>query len=129
MRTHQQPPLTGDIVHGCTATTGTIITIPANRVWAGWISLNVGVAIAASGSAVTSRATISVVGANATPAAGVIFGVWGVAPAATATTGICASNSDRTFVIISAGAAGATLTLQVNSVNAASATAAGQLVG
>lgn len=122
-------PAAADIVAGCTSTnSATIITVPANRTWQGWVSLNAGLLVAASGSQVNSRATVSVAGATATPTAGVILGVCVAAPAQLSTTTAQVTNSDRTFLTIVAGTSAATLTLQVNSASSASATAAGVLL-
>lgn len=118
-----------NILAGNATTSGTIITIPAGRTWAGWVSLNASLMVAASGAQVSSRPTVSIAGAGATPAAGVIFGVWVSVPAqGTGTTGQVTAN-DRTFLVVAAGAgAAATLTLQPNSASAASATASGVLI-
>lgn len=122
-------PAAADIVAGCTSTNAaTIITVPANRVWQGWVSLNAALLVAASGSQVNSRATVSVAGATATPAAGVILGVCVASPTQLSTTTGQVTGSDRTFLTIAAGSSAATLTLQVNSASAASATASGVLL-
>lgn len=122
-------PNPADILVGSTITNGgTIITIPANRVWAGWVSINATLAVAASGAAVSSRATVSVAGATATPAAGVLVGAFVSVPTQLAGTTAQVTNSDRTYVVIAAGSSAATLTLQVNSASAASATASGVLI-
>ncbi len=121
-------PKAADLVVGTATTSTTIITIPANRTWQGWISLNATLIIAASGTQVSSRATVSTAGATVTPAAGVVFGVWVSAPTQQAGTTAQVSNSDRIFATIVAGTSAATLTLQVNSASAASATAWGELI-
>lgn len=122
-------PTSANILVGCSSSNGgTIITIPANRVWAGWVSINASLAVAASGAAVSSRATVSVAGATATPAAGVLIGVFVSVPVQGTGTTAQVTSSDRTYVVIAAGASSATLTLQVNSASAASATASGELI-
>lgn len=124
----RQAPRTADILCGVASTATTIITIPANRVWAGWISLNATLTLAASATAVSSRATVSVAGGTATPAAGVLLGVFVSAPTQLSTTTAQVANSDRTFAVISAGSSAATVTLQINSASAASASCVGELI-
>lgn len=126
--TTTDPPLAANILNGCLSATGTLITIPANRTWAGWISLNAGLSIAASGAAVSSRAGVSTVGSTVTPAAGVLLGVSLSVPAQLSTTTIAITGSDRNFFVISAGTSSATVTLAPNSVSVVSATASGVLI-
>lgn len=117
------------LVGAASANNATIITIPAGKVWKGKISLNAALSVAASGSAVSSRATVSVAGSTATPAAGVVLGVFLAVPApAASTAGIAVTGRDETDIIVVAGTSAATLTLQINSVSAATATASGQIV-
>lgn len=119
-----------NLLSGAASSNGaTIITIPAGRVWAGSVSLNCTLTVAASGAAVSSGATVSIAGSTATPAAGVILRVWVSAPAQQAgTTAQVANNDHIPLLVIAAGTSAATLTLQTNSTSAAAATAAGVLI-
>jgi len=121
-------PATADILHGVASTATTIITIPANRTWQGWISINACLTLAASAAGVSSRATVSTAGSTVTPAAGVVLGVFCSAPTQLATTTAQVSNSDRIFATIVAGTSAATVTLQPNSVSSCSATCWGELL-
>jgi hypothetical protein len=117
-----------NILVGCVSTATTIITIPAGRTWKGRISLNATATVAASGAAISSRATVSTAGATVTPAAGVVLGVYVSVPAQLSTTTGQVANSDQTDITVVAGTSAATLTLQINSASAASATASGVLL-
>jgi hypothetical protein len=122
------PPTSANILCGVASANGTIITIPANRVWAGWVSINATLMVAASGASVSSRAGVSTAGATVTPAAGVLLGVFVSAPTQLSTTTAQVTNSDRTYAVIAAGTSAATLVLAVNSASAASASAVGVLI-
>lgn len=110
---------------------GTLITIPAGRVWRGTISMNVTGSVAASGSAISSKATIQLSGSGTpTPATGQVLLSVGISISAqgTATTG-CATNRDSQVVTLFADASNSlAVTVTKNSVTAFSATAFGELI-
>lgn len=112
--------------------TGTLITIPAGRVWAGWLTLNVTGSVPVSGAAINSKATIQLSGTGTpTPASGTVLLSVGVSVPAqtTATTGAVA-NRDAQYVTLFADASNALLvTVTKNSVTGFSATAFGALIG
>lgn len=110
---------------------GTLLTIPAGKVWQGWITLNATGSVGASGSAVNSRATVQTSGSGSpTPASGqVLLEVMISIPAQAAGTTGAVANSDRTFVTLYADVANDLLvTVTKNSVTAFAATAFGELV-
>lgn len=122
-------PTAANILAGRSPTDGaTIITIPANRVWAGWVSLNASLAVAASGAAVSTGASVSIAGATAAPTAGLILAVEVAVPLQLSTTTAQVASSDRTYLVIAAGTGAATLTLQKNNCTSVSATASGVLI-
>ncbi len=114
---------------------GTLITIPAGKVWRGWITLNATGSVAAGAAAVSSKATAQLSGSGTpTPAtATVLLDVRISVPplsAATANTaGLAVSNADRTFVTLYADVANDLLvTVTKNNTTAFAATAFGELI-
>lgn len=111
--------------------TGTLITVPAGRIWRGWVTLNACASVAASGAAVASHATVQVAGSGTpTPAAGqVLVDVFVAVPAQAAGTTGAVSNRDSQFVTIHADITNdTTLTVTKNSVTSFAATAFGELI-
>lgn len=110
---------------------GTLLTIPAGKVWQGWLRLNACASVAASGSAVASHATIQLSGAGTpTPASGqVLVDVFVAVPAQAAGTTGAVSNQDAQFVTLYADAANDLLvTVSKNSVTSFAATAFGEFI-
>jgi hypothetical protein len=110
---------------------GTLLTIPAGKVWRGWLTLNATGSVGASGSAVSSRATVQTSGSGSpTPASGqVLLEVMVSVPAQAAGTTGAVANSDRTHVTLFADVANDLLvTVTKNSVTAFAATAFGELI-
>jgi hypothetical protein len=115
--------------------TGTLITVPAGRVWKGKIAMNVTGSVAQGAAAINSKATIQTSGSGTpTPATATVLLSVGISipsqtSATAGTTGLCASNRDEQEVTLYADAANALLlTVTKNSVTGFSATAFGQLI-
>lgn len=111
--------------------TGTLITIPAGKIWRGWLTLNAVASVAASGTAVNSHATIQVSGSGApTPATGqVLVDVFVSVPAQTASSTGQLASRDSQFVTLYADETNPLLvTVTKNSLTAFAATAFGELV-
>lgn len=53
----ESPPASGDILFGSRATTGTLFTVPAGRVWKGSISLSASIGVAGNAACSVSAAT------------------------------------------------------------------------
>lgn len=128
-------PAPGNILCGkfnsADGSTGTLLTIPAGKVWRGWLNLNVSASVAASGAAVSSHATIQTSGTGTpTPASGqVLVDVFITVPTQAAGTTGASTNRDSQYVTLFADVANPLLvTVTKNSVTAFAATAFGELV-
>jgi hypothetical protein len=122
-------PLPANILVGFASTnSATIITIPANRVWKGTLTLSAVLVLAASAAAVTHTASVEIVGTTATPAAGNILGVPLSLPLQPATNGAAINGTQSIELTIAAGDTSATLELLFNSITQAAATASGVLI-
>lgn len=126
------PPAAANILTGrATANGGTVITVPAGRIWRGTVALSAALATAAATAGATATPTVSTAGAGVTPAAGAVLGLalatgGGVA---TGTVGTNAQNSVAAPLTVIAPAGNAvTLTLQTGGATVASASAVGELV-
>lgn len=111
--------------------TGTLITIPAGHVWKGKLVLNATGAVAPSGAAVSSHATIQVSGSGTpTPASGqVLVDVFINVPAQTASTsGQVTGNGFQDVTLYADAANDLLVTVTKNSVTSFAATAFGELV-
>lgn len=111
--------------------TGTLITIPAGRVWKGKITLNVTGSVAASGTAVNSKASLQVSGSGTpTPASGQVLLSVGISIPAqgTGTTGAAANRDEQDVILYADAANSLAVTVTKNSVTGFSASAFGQLV-
>lgn len=114
---------------------GTLITIPAGRVWRGWVTLVAGGSVAAGSAAINSRATVQLSGSGTpTPATGqVLLQVPISVPSQSAVTantgGATVTNRDAQFVTLFADASNALLvTVTQNTVTNFAATAFGELI-
>lgn len=128
-------PAPGNILCGkfnsADGSTGTLITVPAGRIWRGWLTLNVCASVAASGSAVATHSTIQLSGSGTpTPATGqVLVDVFVAVPAQAAGTTGAVSNRDAQFVTLYADITNDLLvTVTKNSATSYAATAFGELV-
>lgn len=128
-------PAPGNILCGkfnsADGSSGTLLTVPAGRIWKGKLTLNACASVAASGSAVASHATIQLSGSGTpTPAtAQVLVDVFVAVPAQTAATTGAVANRDSADVILYADIANDLLvTVTKNSVTSFAATAFGELV-
>lgn len=132
-------PAPGNILCGkfnsVDGSTGTLLTIPAGKVWRGWITLNATASVAAGGSAVASHATVQLSGSGTpTPASGqVLLDVFVAVPSLSAavanTAGLAVTNRDSQNVTLYADVANDLLvTVTKNSVTSFAATAFGELV-
>jgi hypothetical protein len=135
LKVGQAAPVVADVLTGkfnsADGSSGTVITIPAGRVWRGWLTLNATGSVAVSGSAIGSHATVQLSGSGTpTPAtATVLLDVWISVPAQAAGTTGCVANRDSQFVTLFADASNALLvTVTKNSVTAYTATAFGELI-
>lgn len=121
-----------DVVVGrATANAATIITVPAGRIWRGTVVLSAALATAAATAGATASPTVSVAGAGATPAAGVVLGL-ALATGGGAATGTVGTNSQDSvvvpLVVVAPAGNAVTLTLQTGGATTASATASGDLI-
>lgn len=110
---------------------GTLITIPAGKVWRGQITLNACASVAASGSAVASHATIQLSGSGTpTPATGtVLLDVFVAVPAQTsATTGAVTNRDSQTVTLFADVTNDLLVTVTKNSVTSFAATAFGEFI-
>jgi hypothetical protein len=132
-------PVTADILTGkfnsVDGSSGTLLTIPAGRVWRGWLTLNATGSVAQGAAAIGSHVTVQLSGSGTpTPAtATVLLDVFIAVPSQTAatagTTGLCVSNRDSQYVTLFADASNALLvTVTKNSVTSFAATAFGELI-
>lgn len=111
--------------------TGTLLTIPAGKVWRGRIHLNATASVGASGAAVSSHATVQLSGAGTpTPASGqVLVDVFVSVPAQTANGTGQVTNQDSAEVTLYADVANDLLvTVTKNSTTAFAATAFGEFI-
>jgi hypothetical protein len=131
--TEEVAPTAANILTGTSSTdAGTIITVPANRIWKGSLTLSGTVTVAAgANAAVTANPNVTVTGATATPAATTIVNQLMIDVAANLAGGTNGSSACDTAtvpnLVIVAGTSAATLQLHTGSASHASATAAGYL--
>lgn len=115
-------PATANILAGsATANAGTIITVPVNKVWAGWVTISCSQITAST----TSTPTITIVSAGTSfPATTTILCATTCATGATGTsaTPSVAHNSASIFIIVGSPTATNTATLQLNNGAAAAPT-------
>lgn len=108
----ETPPESGDILFGSRTTTGTLFTVPANRVWRGSISL---------------AGAISVAG-NATMSVSVPAGVVHTLPLTGLALAALANANTLDNVYIHGGASGVAVTFTAGATGATAASAAGRLL-
>lgn len=102
---------------------GTVLTVPAGRIWIGVVTLAVAAVVATAGGAVNANARLSVVGANASPPAGDYMRVDANAPASVLGAVGTAENAFGSTVMVIAAPPENPVTLQLNSTNAVSQSA------
>lgn len=120
----------GNILCGlATASGGTIITVPAGRIWIGTVTISASAIVASGGAAVTASARVSVLGAGANPPAGDYVRLDLVSPASLLAAIGTGCNSSISAPLIVAAPVGNSVELRLNSTNCAaqSASACGVL--
>lgn len=123
-------PSAANILAGSTtAGGGTVITIPINRIWMGWVSLSASVNGAAGAVTATPSITIQSSGVS-TPASATALLQLSVSTPAQATTPTCNTGNSQMFIVAYAPSATNTATLQLNlnSATNAAASANGWLI-
>jgi hypothetical protein len=123
-------PAAANILSGvATTSTGTVITIPANRVWVGSVTVSGSLALAAAGVGANANVRATVTGATAAPAAGDFLRVeLDLATQGAATTGAVANSATQNGVCIVAGTSAATIQLNFTNATTASCSANGVLL-
>lgn len=126
-------PDVGNILSGSTSTdNGTLITIPAGRIWRGQVSLAATVRIASNTAASLATPRVTVVGAGATPANGTALAGLAIGAPQTllgALAGTVDSSAMRVDIVVAAASGqSADLRLTLNGSSNAFAVACGILV-
>lgn len=124
-------PASADILCGlATSPGGTIITIPAGRVWQGVVTLSGNALVAIGGGAANASVRASTAGANVSPTAGDYVRLdLGVPAAGTALAGAAANGTLSSPMLVAAPAGNsATLVLNSTGTNTQSASAIGFLL-
>lgn len=119
-----------NILSGATTTPGsTIITIPANSIWRGTVTLSAAVVVASGAAAQKAFAVVTVNGTTTNPPAGDYVRIDLHAPQS-ATSGVGTQDSGTLIsnLTVSSGASPATLTLGATNTTAQSAAALGELI-
>lgn len=124
-------PDPSNILSGLAASNGgTIITIPAGRVWQGVVTISASVLVGTAGAAVSASARVSTAGTGVVPAAGDYVRLDIGSPVSAATLSGTGSNSSVSAPLTVAAPSGNSVTLVLNSTNTTtqSASASGLLL-
>lgn len=115
-------PLVANVLSGSVLDDSTIITIPANRIWYGWIALTASLA----GVSQIATITVNTTGATATPANSVdLLGI----SLQTGVTNVGVVSETRTpYMYIYAGTSAAALDVSIDGASSSTATAYGYLL-
>lgn len=125
-------PASANILAGTSSSAGgTVITIPATRIWTGQILISGSVTVAGGASSgVSATPNVAVTGSTAIPAAATVLAQLSISVAANLTGSLNGSNANDAATInavVYAGTSAATLQLNFGSATAASASAVGYL--
>lgn len=111
-----------------TAAAATVITIPAGRVWSGWVTVSAALVTAASASGVNASARATVTGGTATPPAGDALRVDLSTATQTASSTGQTAESVTSYVVVAAGSSAATIQLNATNTTTQSCSCSGVML-